>query len=664
MENVSLKSVAGLELHCFHLLSYISCHKQDSLTFVVGKHEVNFNLSIVCSLSPLLSSLVKGMLENGCCSSHDHIYVSLPDLQSWKTLKLLQTFLSCGVINKKSGTEVENLQKLIQMLGLNILTDVQPTTSVEDEELQYIVVVKYEVEDENFNLSTGIQCYNLDEDLVDMMDEKENDHQAKESTENLLVDMMDEKENDQAKESTKTLLVDMMDEKENDQAKESTKTLLVDMMDDEENDQEKIKLTENLLVDMTDDKEIDQVNNESTENIIVDMMDDKENCQEKNKSSENITMCQCENTVILVADKNENNDILSLKKCQASHSQEDKLEIKKNTNLVNNSQNKKNNAKTYFNRKDKNTVKSYALRSASYQATDEANENVINKDSTLTISSNGKDLCWEPEKKSPKQSNHSPQKSKINKKCKTNFRTVQKEKHIDTHKNYRYSCVKCDFKAQWKQHIKTHVEVVHKGIRYPCSECDFQATRKDHLKRHAETVHKGVRCPCSDCDFQATQKRSLKNHVETVHKGVVFSCGECDYKSQWKGHVKTHVEVVHKGIRYSCSECDYQATRKTHLKRHVKTVHKCVRCPCVDCDFQATQKINLKRHIEAVHNGVTYSCGECDYKAKLKKTLKWHVDSVHKGVTYSCSICDYKAKQKSHLKRHLDAIHKGIPWKH
>merc|ERR1719509_272142 len=126
MSNVTLE---GPEVHCVNLLDYIVCHEQGSLTFVVGKHEISFNAGVLCSLSPLLTTLVKGLFQDGCCSSHDHIYVSLPDLQSWKTLKLLQTFLSCGVLNKKSGTEVENLQKLIQMLGLNILTDVQPTTS-------------------------------------------------------------------------------------------------------------------------------------------------------------------------------------------------------------------------------------------------------------------------------------------------------------------------------------------------------------------------------------------------------------------------------------------------------------------------------------------------------------------------------------------------------
>jgi len=153
MAEVILRSLAGPKEYCTNLLDHILCHEHDSLSFVAGQQKVGFNISILCSISPLLSSLVTGRVRDGCCSRHDHIYVTLTDQTDSRTIQLLKDFLSCGVVVNVSKLEIENLKNLFETLGLDISCDTQPITSiikeqVNNDDIEYDIVVKCEVKED------------------------------------------------------------------------------------------------------------------------------------------------------------------------------------------------------------------------------------------------------------------------------------------------------------------------------------------------------------------------------------------------------------------------------------------------------------------------------------------------------------------------------------
>ena len=131
---------------------------------MAGDHRVSFNAAILCSLSPFLSDLIK----EKCCEIQDDIYISLPHLKNWNTLNLFKTFLFHGVAENISKSDAEDLQVLIQMMGLRTPTKVylcltESKEGVEDEngEKDYIVEIKYEVKDDEevstYDLFTEIQ---------------------------------------------------------------------------------------------------------------------------------------------------------------------------------------------------------------------------------------------------------------------------------------------------------------------------------------------------------------------------------------------------------------------------------------------------------------------------------------------------------------------------
>ena len=160
MTDVLVKSVVGPVLHCVNLHD-ILCQELDSFTIVAGGHHISFNAAIMCSLSSLLSTLVKQIREDNCCTLHDEIFVFLPELRNWKTVKLLKRFLTIEVVDNISQVEIDDLQTLLQMLGFNISCTTHPALTVqagvedetvegvvEDEDEEFFAEIKYETEND------------------------------------------------------------------------------------------------------------------------------------------------------------------------------------------------------------------------------------------------------------------------------------------------------------------------------------------------------------------------------------------------------------------------------------------------------------------------------------------------------------------------------------
>ena len=58
---------------------------------------------------------------------------------------------------------------------------------------------------------------------------------------------------------------------------------------------------------------------------------------------------------------------------------------------------------------------------------------------------------------------------------------------------------------------------VHKDIKYQCEKCEYKATQRGHLKTHKMSIHEGIKYQCDLCDHKSTQKQNLKIHKMSVH---------------------------------------------------------------------------------------------------------------------------------------------------
>ena len=66
------------------------------------------------------------------------------------------------------------------------------------------------------------------------------------------------------------------------------------------------------------------------------------------------------------------------------------------------------------------------------------------------------------------------------------------------HEGVRFLCDLCDYKANWKHNLLTHIKSIHENVdvKFPCELCDFKAKQKGTLLNHIQSIHGDVRFPC------------------------------------------------------------------------------------------------------------------------------------------------------------------------
>ena len=75
------------------------------------------------------------------------------------------------------------------------------------------------------------------------------------------------------------------------------------------------------------------------------------------------------------------------------------------------------------------------------------------------------------------------------------------------------------------------------GIKYRCEECDYQANRKQGVDSHVKIKHMGIKFMCDECEYKAGSQQGLKVHKRSVHKNLFFECEQCEYKASQKGNL-------------------------------------------------------------------------------------------------------------------------------
>ena len=194
--------------------------------------------------------------------------------------------------------------------------------------------------------------------------------------------------------------------------------------------------------------------------------------------------------------------------------------------------------------------------------------------------------------------------------------------------------------------------------KFDCRTCEKSFNTADGRLLHDKAVHKDIRYECDLCDYKATQQFYLKQHQQSKHEDVLFNCDRCEYTATRQDSLRKHQQSQHEGVRFSCDQCNFKATQQSHLKYHRQSKHEGVKYSCDQCEFKAAGQGSLRKHQQSKHEGVVYSCNQCDFNATQQSNLKTHQQSIHEGVTYNCNQCAYKATRQSHLSRHRQSKHK------
>ena len=85
-------------------------------------------------------------------------------------------------------------------------------------------------------------------------------------------------------------------------------------------------------------------------------------------------------------------------------------------------------------------------------------------------------------------------------------------------------------------------------------------------KQSAHSVHKEQKFPCPQCKYRATRKGSLQTHIKSVHEGQKFHCPQCEYKVTWKILLQKHVKSVHGKVKSEYFETDVKSEDDFDIK--------------------------------------------------------------------------------------------------
>jgi len=482
MASITIKPCSS-ELHCANLLDHILCHEPDSMTIVAGsgsgQHQVSFNAPLLCTLSPLLTDLAKQSLRDKCCSSYDQVYVYLPDLRNWKILKLLKTFLSCGVVDYISKSDAENLQALLETLGINISTEVDVSHSVREEaeahEQQFVVAIKYEVE-ANGNYK---------------------------GTEKSFSSTVIKVEKDQYEEIKKLL----------DSAKNIGTRISTEIEDTEEGDETAETdthldfLEENAQIDADRSYDYETHNAEQIEKAVM----------EDSETGAPVISPYIFKSAALPSNAGKSKHTLRKKVIM-----EKRYLPNRKTKVADNFREQLTEcAKTKRLPKTQNNVipikELYSCSKCNFKT---KHKSSLEKHQRVHGVMYPCSKCdYTGIKSNLKKHEKSDHKYPCNQCDYIAVRNQNLRIHIESaHEKVQYPCSQCEYKATRKANLKQHFDSIHAKIEYFCSQCNYKAKQRVTLKQHVASEHDGIRYPCDKCDFRAKRKDALTRHYKKVHK--------------------------------------------------------------------------------------------------------------------------------------------------
>ena len=243
-----------------------------------------------------------------------------------------------------------------------------------------------------------------------------------------------------------------------------------------------------------------------------------------------------------------------------------------------------------------------------------------------------------------------------------------KSSQLFTQLNEEFICYLCDYTADIKATIWSHVKTNHNqeytrvyklyravNDEFVCIVCGYRAEKKNTIWKHVKRRHNPendsttIHFDCVFCEFKNGKLEVLRKHVSIHHPEKGFNKSDHE-KTEDKN--KTHFE--------SCKapDCFYIASTKLDLLNHKITIHE-----SVPDYFQKTQyKVDLESNC--------FVCNICQHKAELEDSMKTHVRRKHTlgGRTemrtkYKCAHCDLKGLGYDGLRKHVKNHHPEVRFK-
>ena len=132
-----------------------------------------------------------------------------------------------------------------------------------------------------------------------------------------------------------------------------------------------------------------------------------------------------------------------------------------------------------------------------------------------------------------------------------------------------YACLKCEFEAQSKTNLESHMSSKHPAVEYPCNSCSYRAIHSRDYERHQVTMH--TMLSCKKCEFKSNNRNKLASHMIDVHPP--YPCDLCSYKAIHSRDRERHQNTMH-GIKYKCKVCEEEVKDLYNLSTHMREVHR------------------------------------------------------------------------------------------
>ncbi|CRL07691.1 CLUMA_CG020648, isoform A [Clunio marinus] len=259
---------------------------------------------------------------------------------------------------------------------------------------------------------------------------------------------------------------------------------------------------------------------------------------------------------------------------------------------------------------------------------------------------------------------------KIVKQEKSSSKILEQSKKLDRSLINDYFCDLCDFSANKKCQMLSHIRHHISSRRHGCINCNERFATRMKLHNHSMKVHgRGVigsveyskaSAPCPEC-YQVFSAERLKFHMK-LHEKPRHDCEICKKSFRSLSTLGKHLTNIHSDEKkFTCTTCG-KGFRKLTILKHHEEIHNPIKIyvQCEICNTMMQMK-SYKLHMEVKH-GDRYKdkphiC-ECGKAFRYIKQLTKHYENVHKkvnrGVMYLCSEpgCELAFNRRIDLRNH------------
>lgn len=105
------------------------------------------------------------------------------------------------------------------------------------------------------------------------------------------------------------------------------------------------------------------------------------------------------------------------------------------------------------------------------------------------------------------------------------------------------------------------IDSIHKNIKYLCDQCPFKASSKLSIVTQLKSI------PCQQCTNKANQKSNFILHLRTVYEGVKYTGKKCGFTAKSIQSYNYHTNSKHEDVKHSCDldQCEYKISSKSNL---------------------------------------------------------------------------------------------------